>query len=141
MRHVRIRQLLTALCAFFLLTVPLSRAGFAQADVRTVLQQVILQLQTGRPDPTWYGAELWQIMAVQTANTGIYPALVQLGAVQNIVVNEQVPLPTGVLYSLTAQHQNGISTWILGISSITNRIEYAEANFQGTAQPLPGAQP
>ena len=114
-----------------------SRAAHAQFDVRVVLMQVILQLQTGSPDPSWYGAELWQTIALQTGNTGVYPWLAQLGPVQNVYLNSQEPLPTGELYLLTAQHQNGTSTWILGISTMTGRIEYATAAMGASAQSLP----
>jgi hypothetical protein len=118
-----------------------SRAAHAQFDVRVVLMQVILQLQTGNPDPSWYGAELWQTIALQTGNTGVYPWLAQLGPVQNVYLNSQEPLPTGELYLLTAQHQNGTSNWILGISTMTGRIEYATAAMGASAQSLPNPQP
>jgi len=113
----------------------------AQLDARSVLMQMILQLQTGTPNPTWYGAQLWQTMAVQTRGTGIYIPLVQLGRVQSVTINEELPLPTGNLYSMTANHQNGTSTWLLGISSITWRIEYADFLVGAAPQALPQPAP
>jgi hypothetical protein len=113
----------------------------AQSDARSVLRQVIQQLQTGTPNPQWYGAEVWQAIALRTGGTGISLPLIQLGLVTNVVVTQQVPLPTGVLYALTAQHQNGTSTWVLGISTLTNRIEYADVNIGSTPQVLPHPQP
>jgi hypothetical protein len=115
----------------------LSQPARAQADPRQILGQVIIQLQTGTPNPMWYGPQLWQTIAAQTSNTGVYIQLVRLGRVNNIVITQQVPLPTGMLYSIVAQHQNGISTWILGISSVTNRIEYANFVIGGAPQVLP----
>jgi hypothetical protein len=113
----------------------------AQPDAREVLRGVILQFQTGTPNPLWYGQELWRTAAMQTGNTGVYPLLRQLGPVQNIRITEQLPLPTGMLYAMTASHQNGQSNWHLGISSITNRIEYARFEVGQAAQPLPSPGP
>jgi hypothetical protein len=127
------------LLAAFLGVIP-SRASRAQFDVRAVLMQVILQLQTGNPNPSWYGAQLWQTIALQTGNTGVYPWLVQLGVVQNVTLLQQEPLPSGMLYLLTAQHQNGTSNWILGISTLTGRIEYATAEMGASGQSLPNPQ-
>jgi hypothetical protein len=112
-------------------------SAHAQYNVDSILRQVILQLQTGTPNPGWYGAQLWQTIALQTANIGIYPQLVQLGAVTSITITQQAPLPTGMLYAATVQHQNGTSTWNLGISTLTNRIEYANVTFGPSQQPLP----
>ena len=115
-----------------------SSPGLAQANPQQILAAVIQQLQTGTPNPTWYGPQLWQTIAMQTGNTGVYPPLVQLGQVTNVVVNQQVQLPAGPVYSMTVQHANGTSTWQLGISNQTNRIEYANFNIGAAAQPLPG---
>jgi len=109
----------------------------AQIDARGILNQVILQLQTGTPNPQWYGVELWQTMAIQTQNTGVYLPLRQLGQPTNIVITEQLPLPTGMLYAMTVQHVNGMSTWVVGISTLTKRIEYMNFNVGGTPQLLP----
>jgi len=109
----------------------------AQSNIQNVLVQVILQLQTGTPNPQWYGSQLWQTIAAQTGNTGIYPALQQLGPVKGTTLVQQTALPTGVLYLLIAQHQNGASTWILGISSLTNRIEYGNFVYGSNSQALP----
>jgi hypothetical protein len=128
-----ISALILALCSF--------RAAEAQWDAGAVLRQVIQQLQTGTPNPQWYGTELWQVIALRTGGTGISPPLIQLGLVTNVVVTEQIPLPTGVLYAITAQHQNGTSIWVLGISTLTNKIEYADVSIGSTPQALPSRQP
>jgi hypothetical protein len=130
---VKVRNLLSP----FIVIVVLSSPAFAQYDVELILRQVISQLQTGSPNPTWYGIQLWNTIAFQTGNTGIYPQLVLFGPVNNITITQQQPLPTGMLYSATVKHQNGTSTWILGISSLTNRIEYANVNFGGIPQQIP----
>jgi hypothetical protein len=111
----------------------------AQSDPRQILSGMIQQVQTGRPNPNWYGAELWQLIAYQTGNTGVYPQLAQLGPVRDIAINQQLPLPIGVIYAMTAQHARGRSYWEFGISTLTNRIEYASfvAEPGGTASPLP----
>jgi hypothetical protein len=117
-----------------------SFSAYSQIDASSILRQMILQLQTGQPNPAWYGVQLWQTIAAQTSFTGIYPQLVQLGPVTNVTVTQQAALPTGMLYAATAQHQNGISTWVLGISSLTNRIEYANLTVGGIPQQLPPPQ-
>jgi hypothetical protein len=122
-----------------LLSVIGSQESNAQADPRQVLNGVIVQLQTGTPNPMWYGPQLWQAIAMQTGNSGIYPQLVQLGQVQSIDIRQQQQLPQGMLYFLAVMHSNGQSTWELGISAITNRIEYA--NFHVGASPSPFPQP
>jgi hypothetical protein len=118
---------------------PTTTSAKAQVDPRQILAAVILQLQTGTPNQNWYGAELWQTIAMQTNYSGVYPPLVQLGQVTNVVVSAQSQLPAGPVYSMVAQHQNGVSTWLLGISLYSNRIEYAYFNV-GSAIP-PGLPP
>lgn len=109
----------------------------AQGDPRQVLAGMIAQVQTGTLNPQWYGQQLWQMIALQTGGSGIYPPLAQLGPVQNVVVTQQQQLPQGWLFAMTAQHSYGQSTWLMGISSITNRIEYANFNVGSSATPFP----
>lgn len=114
-----------------------SQYARAQMDPRQVLAGMITQVQTGALNPQWYGQQLWQMIALQTGNTGIYQPLVQLGPVLNVVVTQQQQLPQGSLFAMTAQHSFGQSTWILGVSSITNRIEYANFNVGTSTTPFP----
>jgi hypothetical protein len=114
-----------------------TRTASAQADPRQILAAVIQQVQTGTPNPTWYGVQLWQTIAMQTNNSGVYMPLVQLGPVTNVVLNGQTQLPGGPVYSMVAQHQRGVSTWLLGISLYTNRIEYANFSIGAVPQQLP----
>lgn len=131
-----IRFLMAAMLSCLLQASTTSTAS-AQADPRQILAAVIQQLQSGTPNPMWYGAQLWQTIAMQTNNSGVYMQLVQLGPVNNVVVNGQTQLPAGPVYSMLAQHQGGVSTWLLGISLYTNRIEYANFNIGAVPQPLP----
>jgi hypothetical protein len=110
-------------------------------DPRQVLSEMIRQLQVGTPNPAWYGRDLWQTIAYQTGNTGVYNQLVQLGPVNNITLAAQVPLPTGMLYGMIVRHQNGVSTWVIGISTVSNRIENANFQIGGTPMPLPSPAP
>jgi hypothetical protein len=137
-RSIRFLIAVVLACLF---QAPATRTASAQADPRQILAAVIQQLQTGTPNPTWYGPQLWQTIAMQTNNSGFYPQLNQLGPVTNVVVSGQTQLPVGPVYSMVVQHQQGVSTWVLGISLYTNRIEYANFNIgSSTPQPLP-AQP
>lgn len=103
----------------------------AQTNPTEILTDVIVQLQTGAPNQFFYGAQLFQIILLQTGGTGIYPQLRSLGNVEDVRVTAEVPLPQGVIYKMIAQHEKGQSIWDLGISSITNQIEYANfvANY------------
>ncbi|MGY8636548.1 hypothetical protein RAD15_29160 [Bradyrhizobium sp. 14AA] len=140
MSRIPIRFLIAAVLAC-LLQAPATRTASAQADPRQILTAVIQQLQTGTPNAGWYSPQLWQTIAMQTNGTGVYTQLYYLGPVTNVVVSGQTQLPAGPVYSMVAQHQNGVSTWQLGISLYTNRIEYANFNVGNpTPQPLP-AQP
>src|SRR6516225_6436959 len=85
-------------------------AGFeaqAQTDPRQVLGGVIFQLSTGTPNPLWYSPAMWQLIAGQTLNTGLYPQLRQLGLVQDIAVTQWAVLPGGPVYAMSAQHAFG----------------------------------
>jgi hypothetical protein len=130
-------RFLIAAALICLLQPPTTRTASAQSDPRWILASVIQQLQTGTPNPTWYGPQLWQTIAMQTNNSGLYVQLAQLGPVTNVVVNGQTQLPAGPVYSMVAQHQGGVSTWQLGISIYTNRIEYANFSIGAVPQPLP----
>src|SRR5437899_2253492 len=115
----KVRFLTLALAAFFALTP--SRRVEGQSDARQVLAGMIYQVSTGTVNPNWYGSLLYQTIAIQTGNSGVYPQLRQLGTVQNVIVNQWMTLPGGVLYSMTAQHQFGVSFWVFGIGTFTNR--------------------
>ena len=114
----------------------------AQADPRVVLNGMIVQLQTGTPNPQWYSPEVWQLFAYQTQNSGVYPVLRQLGAVQSVAVVAEQQLPVGGLYSMTALHTGGRSDWRIGINTYTNRVEYVDfAVGQNQPYPLPDMSP
>ncbi|MGY3296717.1 hypothetical protein ACVWY1_001138 [Pseudomonas sp. TE6288] len=115
----------------------------AKADPRPVLAGMIQQLQTGTPNQMWYGPQLWQTIAMQTGNSGYYPALAALGPVTNITVIGSQGLPGGAIFNLVATHQGGQSTWFMGIGALSNRIEYANFNIGANlpSQPIPNPTP
>ncbi|MBA5639800.1 hypothetical protein H3H37_22315 [Duganella sp. LX20W] len=127
---------LRTVVAAFLIIISFGTAQ-AQADPREILAAMIMQLQTGTPNPQMYGQQLWQTIAIQTGNSGVYPQLAQAGQVQNIVLTGQQQLPQGWLFAMAVQHTNGQSVWMIGLSSITNRIEYANFNVGAEPAPLP----
>lgn len=108
----------------------------AQSDPRQILGGMIYQVSTGTVNPNWYGAELWRTIANQTQNTGIYPQLRALGIVQDVVMTQWQQLPAGVLYAMSVQHAFGVSYWIIGIGTFTNRIEYATFSAGAGAGPV-----
>jgi len=109
----------------------------AQGNPRQILVGIILQLQTVTPEPAWYGEQVWQSLITQA---GI-PALRKLGPVQDIFLAGQQQLPRGWVYSMSAQHPKGQSAWLLGISTTSNRIEYADFDVGApvAAPPLPNS--
>ena len=122
-----------ALILFVIAALGAARAH-AQGSPRQILVGVILQLQTGTLDPAWYGEQLWPALTAQAGKTGV-PALRKLGPVQEVFVAREQQLPRGWIYSMTAQHANGQSAWLLGISTASNRLEYADFDVGG---PLAG---
>jgi hypothetical protein len=114
-----------------------------KADPRQILNSVIQQLQTGTPNPNWYGPQLWSTIFNQTGGSGVYPQLTSLGAVQNINIVASQALPQGDIFNMVAQHQNGQSIWFIGIGRFSNRIEYANFNIGATlpSNPIPNPTP
>jgi hypothetical protein len=109
----------------------------SRADAaRQVLREMILQLQTGTPNPQWYGRDLWMTMAMQTGNTGVYPQLRLLGPVTDVQLTGQTQLPAGILYAMAARHQNGQSNWLVGVNNLSRRIEYATFEVANAGQTL-----
>lgn len=113
----------------------------SNAAPEQVLRELVVQLQTGTPDASFIGEQLWQLMAAQTNNTGVYPALVQLGRVQSVEVIARRDLPAGPVYSLKAMHVSGSSTWSLGVSKVTHKVEYANFGINAATAPVLPPQP
>lgn len=131
------------LALIFILTANPLFINLAKADPRPVLAGMIQQLQTGTPNQMWYGQQLWQTIAMQTGNTGYYPALAALGPVTDIAVIGSQALPGGAIFNLIATHQGGQSSWFIGIGAQSNRIEYANFNIGANlpSQPIPNPTP
>lgn len=111
--------------ALAVLLLAFAAPAFAQGVTPgNLLFELIDQLQTGRSRPVLYGPDVQRTVAEQTNDTGIYQSLRRLGTVVNTRVNRTENLNGGVLYHMTATHQAGISTWAVGFSTRTQRIEY-----------------
>lgn len=117
--------------AFAALVSLLPAKASAQADGRQLLAALIQQMQTGTPNAGLIGQQLWFTISQQTGGTGYYPQLAQLGPVTGIQIQQQMMLPQGPVFAMTAQHQNGYSTWQLGFSHLTGKIEYASVTSLG----------
>lgn len=111
------------------------------ASPEHVLKELIAQVQTGTPDASFIGPQLWQMIAAQTGNSGVYPSLVKLGAVQDVDVIAQRNLPAGPMYSMKAIHKGGESTWLLGISRVSRKVEYASFGIDSASAPVLPPQP
>lgn len=115
----------------------------AQADPRQILASVIQQLQTGTPNPGWYGPQVWGVIAAQTGNSGYYPQLASLGPVSSVNLVSSQGLPGGAIFQMVANHQYGHSAWFIGIGNLSNRIEYANFNVGNSlpSNPVPNPTP
>ena len=112
---------------------------FSNANPVEVLKVLVDQLQHGSEDPRVIGMNLWEVIRGMSNNTGVIFPLVPLGKVTTVNVVGRRDLPAGPVYSLVATHESGqSSTWILGISTQTNKVEIAQFQVNtSTAQPLP----
>lgn len=121
----------------FLALLVASGAAMAQNTPDRILATVIRGLQTGQINQSWFGPQLLQTIHQQTNGTFVYQPLVQLGQVMNIQVTAQQPMAQGVVYAMRAFHANGATDWQMGISRITNRIEYLAINVASTGPTTP----
>jgi|GEM_PF-1896319 len=133
------RGLIGSIAAAMVLT--WTAAAGAQTNPRTVTQQLIEQLQTGKPRDLELGPSVRKVIADQTESTGVYRSLVALGPVTGVLLNNTVPLKRGTLYALTAKHDKGTSTWYVGIGADSQRVEYFEFKVARSATPLPNSRP
>jgi len=131
-----VRAALVALLLAF--ATPVLAQGVTPSNL---LFELIDQLQTGRSRPVLYGPDVQRTVAEQTNDTGIYQSLRRLGPVSGTRVDGTQNLNGGVLYTMTASHQNGTSTWSIGYSTRTQRIEYIHFTTKPTAAAPPPAAP
>ena len=110
-------------------------AATAQATPDRILAIVIHGLQTGQVNQGWFGQQLMQVIYQQTNGTFVYTKLVELGPVQNIQLMGQQPVPQGMIFALRAFHANGATDWQMGLSQVSNRIEYLAINVVGGGGP------
>jgi len=130
---------LRGLAAGFVLYLGLATAAQAQINPTQVLMIAATSAQTG--NLSVFGAQLQQVILMQTNGTGRYAPLVQLGPVTNAVVFASQPLPYGMVIQGRVFHQNGISDWTIGVLYSTNRIENAQFNFMPGSFPAPNPGP
>jgi hypothetical protein len=101
-------------------------AAAEQGSPRAIVYQLIDQLQTGQPRPVDLAPAMRKVIAEQTGNTGMYPSLAKLGIVTYVRIDSTTPMQRGTVYSVTATHDKGVSTWQVGIAADTQRVEYVE---------------
>jgi hypothetical protein len=129
-------------------TLAVCGAAMAQPNPQYVLGVVIRGLQTGNLNQNWFGQEVLARIRQQTDGTFIYQNLVRLGPVQRIVVVGEQPMNNGTIYNLKATHPGGETEWQMGISRVSNRIEYLAVNVVGSqptapppSRPVPQPEP
>jgi hypothetical protein len=127
-------------CVLMIL-VAFSAQATAQFDPTSIVLGVIQQFQTGTVNPTWYSTNLWQTIAVQTDNSGKYPALNAIGPPLQVDKLEEQPFPNGVIYALKVLHLSGISLWNVGVSFRTQRIELLVFNISSPPASSPTPPP
>lgn len=117
--------------------VALAGAAVAQSNPRVVVYQLIDQLQTGQPRPVDLSPAVRKVIADQTGNSGKYPSLARLGIVTYVKIDTTTPMQRGTVYSVTATHDKGVSTWQVGIAADTQRVEYMEFKVGKSTASLP----
>ena len=110
-------------------------AAAEQANPRAIVYQLIDQLQTGQPRPVELAPAMRKLIAEQTGNTGMYPSLAKLGIVTYVRIDSTTPMQRGTVYSVTATHDKGVSTWQVGIAADTPRVEYVEFKIARSTAP------
>ncbi len=115
----------------------------AETNPRALVYELIDQLQTGQPRPVDLAPAMRKVIAEQTGNTGKYPSLARLGIVTYVRIESTTPMRRGTLYSVTATHDKGVSTWQVGIAADTRRVEYVEFKIARStaASPADAAKP
>lgn len=119
----------------FIAALAVCQSAAAQFMPDRVLAAVIRGFQTGQVNQSWFGQQLLQTIYQQTNGTFVYANLVQLGPVQTIQVVGEQPVPQGVIYNMRVFHANGSTEWQMGISRISQRIEYLAVSVTGSAPP------
>src|SRR4051812_40465161 len=76
-----------------------AQSGPSQSNPRAVVYELIDQLQTGQPRPIKLSPAVRKVIADQTSNSGIYPALARLGFVTYVKVDTTTPMQRGIVYS------------------------------------------
>lgn len=114
-----------------------AQSGPSQSNPRAVVYELIDQLQTGQPRPIELSPAVRKVIADHTGNSGVYPALARLGFVTYVKVDTTTPMQRGIVYSVTATHERGASTWQVGIANSTQRIEYMEFKIARSTAPQP----
>lgn len=115
----------------------LAGVAAAQSNPRVVVYQLIDQLQTGQPRPVDLSPAVRKLIANQTGNSGMYPSLARLGIVTYVKIDTTTPMQRGTVYSVTATHDKGVSTWQVGIAADTQRVEYVEFKIGRSTASLP----
>lgn len=114
-------------------------AAAEQSNPRAIVYQLIDQLQTGQPRPVDLAPAVRKLIAEQTGATGMYPALAQLGIVTYVRIELITPMQRGTVYSMTATHEKGVSTWQVGLAADTQRVEYVEFKIAKSSAAPPQA--
>lgn len=114
----------------------------AQTDPRPILGQLIQAFQTcSQPQVFQYlGVFVYQSVASQTNGTGCYPNIAAAGPVTNMQVINVNQLPVGPVFAVRVSHQSGtVADWYIGLSNVTNKVEYLTFVAANMNAPLPDA--
>ena len=115
--------------AFALAVGAAAGAAAEQGNPRVIVYQLIDQLQTGQPRPVELAPAMRKLIAEQTGDTGMYPALARLGIVTYVRIEQTTPT-----------HDKGVSTWQVGIAADTRRVEYVEFKIARSSAAAPPAE-
>ena len=138
------RRLMLPLVALVLFLQGLSERAGAQGsgnllsdqDPGQVLRELIATFQNCGPTQNYLllGQAVYQTVYFQTRGTGCYPQLQMMGRLTHIKKLSSFQLPAGPVTTYETDHENGSGTWQIGISRLTQHVEWLA--FQPTLRPI-----
>jgi hypothetical protein len=100
---------------------------------RQTLMQLISAFQNCGPPQTYFllGNFVYQTVYQQTGGTGCYPTLQLLGSLLAVRKISCIQFPAGPVTTFEATHQNGRVVWQIGISKVTDHVEWLSFQMGG----------
>lgn len=112
----------------------------ASTDPRPVLRNLITAFQLCGPPQAYQvlSPQLFQLIAMQTGNSGCYQHIAAAGPVTSMAKKDVQQMPAGPVFAVRVTHQSGaVVDWFIGLSNWTGRVEYLNYVNASAAAPAP----